>query len=177
MHVLLWPWAASRVDSEECLNEVYSQCHLHRERFKWCVCKKPFSHVWAEGFEHINCHHSHAHFSVHLIHRYLFSSYVSIDDHRWESFLLLEWLRWVDNVSHNVSDMTLIELFDGDDYGLWLFEQMSEGVFCIRLMFKKTLVFTRQLLHKLVHLAVLIGVVYLSFSELMVWIQMMLSLL
>jgi hypothetical protein len=69
-----------------------------------------------------------------------------------KKLLLLEWLRWVDNVLHNVSDMTLIELFDDDDYGSWLFEQMSEGVFCIRLMFKKTSVFTRQLLHKLVHL-------------------------
>jgi len=177
MCVLLWSWAVSRVDSEECLNEVYSQCHLCRERFKWCVCEKSFSHIWAEDFEHMNCHCSHAHFSVHLICCYSFSSYVLIDDHRWENFLLLEWLKWVDNVLHNVSDMILIELFDDDDYGSWLFEQMLRGVFCIRLMFKKTSVFTRQLLHKLIHLVVLIGVVYLSFSELMIWIQMMLSLL
>jgi len=177
MCVLLWSWAASRVGSEECLNEVYSQCHLRKERFKWCACEKSFSHVWAEGFEHINCHCSHAHFSVHLIHCYPFSSYVLIDDYRWGSFSLLEWLRWVDTVLHNVSDMTLIGLFDGDDYDLWLFEQMSKGVFCIRLVFKKTSVFTRQLLCKLVHLAVLIGVTYFLFNESMIWIQMMLSLL
>jgi len=109
MCVLLWSWATDRVDLKGCLNEVYSQCHLRRERFKWCVCEKPFSHVWAEDFEHMNCCHSHAHFSVRLICCYPFSSYVLIDDHGWRSFLLLEWLKWVDNVLHNVSDMTLIE--------------------------------------------------------------------
>ena len=177
MHVLLWSWAVSRVDSVECLNEAYSHLHLHRERFKWCVCEKSFSHLWAEGFEHMNCCCIHAHFSMHLICCYPTSSYILIDDHEWENFSLLEWLERVDNVSHNLCDIISVKLFCDDDYGLWLFKLMSEVVFFIRYVFKKTLIVMRQLLHKLVHFAVLIGVVYFSFSELIFWIQVICSLL
>ena len=177
MHVLLWPWAVSRVDSVECLNEAYSHLHLRRERFKWCVCEKPFSHLWAEGFEHMNCHHIHAHFSMCLICCYLTSSYISIGDHRQKNFLLLEWLEWVDNVLHNLCDMTSVELFYDDDYDLWLSELMSKIVFFIRYAFKEASVIMRQLLHKLVHFAILIDVMYFSFSELIFWIQVIRSLL
>ena len=177
MHVLLWPWAVSRVDSVECLNEAYSHLHLHRERFKWCVCEKSFSHLWAEDFEHMNCRHIHAHFSMCLICCYFILSYISIDDHRQENFSLLEWLEWVDNVSHNLCDMISVELFYDDDYDSWLSELMSKIAFFIRYMFKKTSVVTRQLLCKLIHLAILIGMTYFSFSELIFWIQMICSLL
>ncbi len=43
---------------------------------------------------------------------------------------------------------------------------MLKVVFFIRYVFKKASVITRQLLHKLVHFVILIGVVYFSFSEL-----------
>jgi len=177
MHVLLWPWAVSRIDSVKCLNEAYSHLYLHRKRIKWCVCEKPFSHLWAEDFEHINCHYIHAHFSMCLIHFYPTSSYILISDHEQRNFLLLEWLEWVDNVLHNLCNMTSVELFYDDDYGLWLFELMLKVVFFIRYMFKKASVVMRQLLHKLVHLAVLIDVTYFSFSELIFWIQVICSLL
>ncbi len=177
MHVLLWPWAVSRIDSVKCLNEAYSHLHLCKERFKWCVCEKSFSHLWVKDFEHMNCHCIHAHFSMHLIHHYSISSYILIDDHRQRNFSLLEWLEWVDNVLHNLCDMTSVELFCDDDYDSWLSELMLKIVFFIRYTFKKASVIMRQLLHKLVHFVILIGVMYFLFSELIFWIQVICSLL
>jgi len=177
MHVLLWSWAVSRIDSVKCLNEAYSHLHLHRERFKWCVCEKSFSHLWVEDFEHMNCCRIHAYFSMCLIYCYSTSSYILIDDHKQRNFLLLKWLEWVDNVSHNLCDMISVRLFYDDDYDSWLSELMSEIVFSVRYAFKKASIVMRQLLYKLVHFVVLIDVAYFSFSKLIFWIQMIHSLL
>ena len=111
----------NRVSSVDCFNDVYLWCHLCRKRFKWCVCKKSFSHIWAELSEHMNCHSCHAHFCMHFIHCDSISIYISICNHRQRNISLFKWFKWLKDVFHNVCNMILIELLCNDNYDLWLF--------------------------------------------------------
>jgi hypothetical protein len=86
------------------------------------------------------------------------------------------WVAWVDNVLHNLCDMTSVELFDDDDYGLWLFEQMSKvssASGCVQEDFSLHETASSQVGSSCGSHRCDVS----SFSELIFWIQMMLSLL